>query len=40
MACLIEAERVEAKHPHKPVEYFGREATVFTRRIVEGRAGI
>jgi len=27
----------ETKHPQKPVEYFGREATAFTRRMVQGK---
>ncbi len=27
----------ETKHPQKPVEYFGREATAFTRKMVEGK---
>ncbi len=27
----------ETKHPQKPVEYFGREATAFTKKMVEGK---
>ena len=35
---LIGVDTPETKHPQKPVQYFGREATAFTRRIAEGRA--
>jgi micrococcal nuclease len=34
---LIGVDTPETKHPQKPVQYFGREATAFTRRITEGR---
>jgi len=34
---LIGVDTPETKHPQKPVEYFGREATVFTKKIVEGK---
>jgi len=34
---LIGVDTPETKHPQKPVEYFGREATAFTRRMVEGK---
>ncbi len=34
---LIGVDTPETKHPQKPVEYFGREATVFTRKMVEGK---
>ena len=34
---LIGVDTPEIKHPKKPVEYFGREASVFTRRIMEGK---
>ncbi len=27
----------ETKHPQKPVEYYGREATAFTRRMAQGK---
>jgi len=27
----------ETKHPRKPVEYYGREATTFTKRMVQGK---
>lgn len=31
---LVGVDTPETKHPKKPVEYFGREATEFTRRMV------
>jgi len=34
---LIGVNTPETKHPQKPVEYFGREATEFARRSVEGK---
>jgi micrococcal nuclease len=34
---LIGVDTPETKHPQKPVQRFGREATAFTRRVVEGR---
>ena len=42
---LINGERVrligvntpETKHPQKPVEYFGREAYLFTKQMVDGK---
>jgi len=34
---LIGVDTPETKHPRKPVEYFGREATAFTRRMVQGK---
>lgn len=42
---LINGERVrligvntpETKHPQKPVEYFGKEAHLFTKQMVEGK---
>ncbi len=42
---LIDGERVrligvdtpETKHPEKPVEYFGKEAYLFTKKMVEGK---
>jgi len=34
---LIGVDTPETKDPRKPVEYFGREASAFTQRIVEGR---
>ena len=32
---LIGVDTPETKHPNKPVEYFGKEASAFTRRMVE-----
>ena len=32
---LIGVDTPEIKHPKKPVQYFGREASAFTRRVVE-----
>jgi micrococcal nuclease len=34
---LIGVDTPETKHPQKPVEYFGKEAYLFTKRIVEGK---
>src|SRR5439155_19125855 len=34
---LISIDTPETKHPKKPVEYFGKEASAFTRRMAEGR---
>ena len=34
---LIGVDTPETKHPQKPVEYFGKEAYQFTRRMVEGK---
>jgi len=34
---LIGVDTPETKHPSKPVQYFGKEASEFTRREVEGR---
>src|SRR5438093_5078674 len=34
---LIGVDTPETKHPKKPVEYFGKEASAFTRRMVEGK---
>ncbi len=34
---LIGVDTRETKHPQKPVEYFGRDASAFTRRMVEGK---
>lgn len=34
---LIGVDTPETVHPSKPVEYFGREAAAFTRRLSEGR---
>ena len=33
---LIGIDTPETKHPRKPVQYFGKEASEFTRRLVEG----
>ncbi len=32
---LIGVDTPETKHPQKPVEYFGREATAFTKKMVD-----
>ncbi len=34
---LIGVDTPETKHPQRPVEYFGREASAFTRKMVEGK---
>ena len=34
---LIGVDTPETKHPNKPVENFGKEASAFTRRMVEGK---
>ena len=34
---LIGVDTPETKHPNKPVEQFGKEASAFTRRMVEGK---
>ncbi len=34
---LIGVDTPETKHPLKPVQYFGREATAFTRKMVQGK---
>jgi micrococcal nuclease len=34
---LIGIDTPETVHPQKPVEYFGKEASEFTRRMVEGK---
>ena len=34
---LIGVDTPETKDPRKPVQYFGEEATAFTRRMVEGK---
>lgn len=34
---LIGVDTPETHHPQKPVEYFGEEATAFTRNLVEGK---
>jgi micrococcal nuclease len=34
---LIGVDTPETKHPKKPVEYFGKEASAFTRRMAEGK---
>jgi micrococcal nuclease len=34
---LIGVDTPETKRPKKPVEYFGKEASAFTRRMVEGK---
>jgi endonuclease YncB( thermonuclease family) len=34
---LIGVDTPEAKHPKKPVEYFGKEASAFTKQLVEGK---
>lgn len=34
---LIGVDTPETKHPRKPVEYFGKEASTFTQKMVEGK---
>jgi micrococcal nuclease len=34
---LIGVDTPETKQPNKPVEYFGKEASAFTKRMVEGK---
>ena len=34
---LIGVDTPETKHPAKPVQYFGKEASAFTRLMVEGK---
>jgi micrococcal nuclease len=34
---LIGVDTPETKHPYKPVEYFGKEAYRFTKKMVEGK---
>ncbi len=34
---LIGVDTPETKHPRKPVEYFGKEATAFTKKMVQGK---
>jgi len=34
---LIGVDTPETKHPQKPVEYFGREATAFTKKMVQSK---
>jgi endonuclease YncB( thermonuclease family) len=34
---LISVDTPETKHPKKPVEYYGKEASAFTKRMVEGK---
>lgn len=34
---LIGVDTPETVHPSKPVEYFGKEASAFTKRVVEGK---
>lgn len=34
---LIGVNTPETKHPRKPVEYFGKEADLFTKKMVEGK---
>ncbi len=36
-ARLIGVDTPETKHPRKPVEYYGKEATAFTKRMEEGK---
>jgi len=35
--CLIWVDTPETKDPRKPVQYFGKEASEFTKRMVEGK---
>jgi micrococcal nuclease len=34
---LIGVDTPETKHPQKPVEYYGKEASAFTKSMVEGK---
>ena len=34
---LIGVDTPETVHPHKPVEYFGKEASAFTKNLLEGK---
>ena len=34
---LIGVDTPETVHPQKPVEYFGKEASAFTKRLAEGQ---
>ena len=34
---LIGVDTPETKHPSKPIEYFGKEASAFTKSMVEGK---
>jgi micrococcal nuclease len=34
---LIGVDTPETKHPKKPVEYYGKEASAFTKKMVEGK---
>ncbi len=34
---LIGVDTPETKHPQKPVQYFGREAYLFTKQMVDGK---
>ena len=34
---LIGVDTPETVHPRKPVEYFGKEASAFTKRMAEGK---
>jgi len=35
---LIGVDTSESKYPNEPVEYFGKEATAFTKRMVQGKS--
>ena len=34
---LIGVDTPETKHPRRPVEYYGREASAFTKKMVQGK---
>ena len=34
---LIGVDTPETKHPQKPVEYYGKEASAFTKKMLEGK---
>ena len=34
---LIGVDTPETKHPRKPVEYYGKEASAFTKKMIEGK---
>jgi len=34
---LVGIDTPETNHPRKPLEYYGKEATAFTKRMLEGK---
>jgi micrococcal nuclease len=37
MVRMIGVDTPETKGPRKPVQYFGKEATAFTKQLVDGK---